>query len=346
MHYKAMIQRLMNWENISMSRKDSMRKITYVEAINEALREEMRRDGRVIMMGEDVGVLNGIYKKSRGLLQEFGSHRVLDTPISESGFVGLGVGAAISGLKPVVELMFIDFAVTCMASIVDQAAKLRDMSGGQFKVPIVIMAMIGQGRGVGAEHSQAPISWFMHCPGLQVVAPSTPYDAKGLLKTAIRDDNPKIFIDAYRLFKIEGFVPEEEYTIPFGKADIKREGKDITMVAVSLMVAEALKAAEKLEEQGISVELIDPRTLVPLDKQSIIDSVKKTNKLVIVEPGCKTCGVGAEIASTVMEEAFDYLDAPIQRVAVPNVLIHCSPALEKLAVPNANDIINAVEKIL
>lgn len=327
-----------------------MREITFVEALNEALREEMRRDERVIVMGEDVQLgysgLGGIFMVTAGLMKEFGPERVRDTPISEEGFVGAAIGAAISGMRPVVEVMYADFLMCCMNQIVNHAAKLRYSSGGQLKVPVVIRTMIGQGRGVGSDHSQVPIPWFMNVPGLKVVSPSTPYDAKGLLKSSIRDDSPVIFFEPFLLYRMKGFVPEGEYTIPLGRADVKRKGEDITIVAISSMVPRALSAADKLQGDGIDVEVVDPRTLSPLDKGTIIDSVKKTGRLITVENSVRTCGVGAEIISMVVEEAFDYLDAPAVRVAAPPMPAPVSPTLEKATIPTEEDIIGAVRKIL
>ncbi|MCD6243146.1 alpha-ketoacid dehydrogenase subunit beta [Candidatus Bathyarchaeota archaeon] len=326
------------------------REITFVEALNEALKEEMRRDESVIVMGEDVRYgysgRGGVFMVTADLAKKFGSERVLDTPISEDGFVGAAVGAAISGLRPVVEVMYADFLMCCMNQIVNNATKLRYSTGGQLKVPLVIRTMIGQGRGVGSDHSQAPISWFVNIPGLKVVVPSTPYDAKGLLKSSIRDDSPVIFFEHFLLYKTKGEVPEEEYTIPLGKADVKKEGRDLTIVAISNMVPVALSVAEKLERDGVSVEVIDPRTLIPLDKEIIIESVKKTNRLITVESSVKTCGVGAEIVSMIVEEVFDYLDAPPIRIAAPPIPAPVSPTLEKAVIPTEDDVIEAVRKTL
>ncbi len=326
-----------------------LREITFVEALNEALREEMRRDERVVILGEDVQLgysgRGGLFLVTADLMKEFGPERVRDTPISEEGFVGAAIGAALTGLRPVVEIMYADFLLPCMNQIVNVAAKLRYSTGGQLKVPLVIRTMIGQGRGVGSDHSQVLISWFMNVPGLKVVAPSTPYDAKGLLKSSIRDGSPIMFFEPFLLYRMKGPVPEEEYLIPLGKADVKRKGKDVTLVAISTMVPRALSAAEKLEKEGISVEVIDPCTLSPLDKETIINSVKRTNRLVIAESSVKTCGVGAEISSIVVEEAFDYLDSPIKRVAAPHVPAPVSPTLEKLTIPDENDIVRAVKEL-
>ena len=323
-----------------------MREIIMIEALNEALREEMRRDDTVIIMGEDVGVLGGLYRVTRGLMDEFGSERVRDTPISEEGFVGAGIGLAITGFKPVVEIMYSDFLANCMNQIVNFAAKMRYMSRGQLRVPMVIRALIAHGRGHGGDHSQVPITWFMGVPGLKIVAPSTAYDAKGLLKASIRDNSPVLFFEPYILYRVKGPVPEEEYVIPLGEADIKMEGEDLTIVAVSAMVPRALSAAKALQEEGVSVDVIDPRTIVPLDKQAIVDSVKKTGKLVTVEYSHKRGGVGAEISAIIMEEAFDYLDAPVLRVASPNIPIPVSPPLGKLTIPDVEDIISTARKII
>lgn len=323
-----------------------MREITFREAMNEALREEMRMDERVFIMGEDVGLFGGPYKVMFGLMEEFGPERVRDTPISEEGFLGAGVGAAVTGMRPVVEIMFVDFLLCCMNQLVNFAPKLGYSTGGQLKVPLVIMSMISNPkRGLGADHCQVLTPWFLNVPGLKVVLPSTPHDAKGLLKTAVRDDDPVLFLYPFVLLAKKGAVPEEEYTIPFGQADVKKRGDDLTIMAISAMVPKALRASQKLEEEGISVEVIDPRTLVPLDKRTIIDSVKKTKRLITVEDSCKTCGVGAEIAAMVMENAFDYLDAPILRVAAPDIPAPASPSLEKQIMPNENDIISTVEKL-
>jgi len=324
----------------------SERMLSMAEAINEALREEMHRDERVILLGEDIGVLGGIYRVTKGLLEEFGPERVIDTPISEEGFVGAAIGLAVMGFRPVVEIMYADFLANCMNQIVNFAAKMRYMSGGQLKVPLVIRTMMAHGRGHGGDHSQVPIPWFLNVPGLKLVAPSTPYDAKGLLKSAIRDDSPVIYFEPYILYRTRGPVPEGEYTIPLGKADVKREGNDLTVVAISAMVPRALEAAEKLAEEGISVEVIDPRTIVPLDEEAILRAVMKTNRLLIVEYSHKRGGVGAEIAALVVEKAFDYLDAPIMRLASPDVPIPVSPELGKLTIPTAEDIMAAAKKLV
>ena len=324
-----------------------MREISYRDALREALREEMLRDPTVFLLGEDIGrYWGGAFKVTKGLAEEFGDERVRDTPISESAIVGAAVGAAITGMRPVAEIMFGDLTTLAMDQIANQAAKIRYMFGGQTKVPLVIRTPFGGGVNIAAHHSQCLEAWFMHVPGLQVAVPSTPYDAKGLLKTAIRNDNPVIFCEHKLLYPITGPVPEEEYTLPFGEADIKREGSDVTIVATLYMVHKALNATEKLEEEGISAEVVDPRTLVPLDKETIINSVKKTGRVVIVSEDCKTAGVSTEIAAVIAEEALDYLDAPIKRVANPDVPIPFSPPLENFVIPDENRIIEAVKQVV
>ena len=324
-----------------------MRKIAYREALKEALQEEMRRDSRVFLLGEDIGrYWGGAFKVTKGLAEEFGDERVRDTPISESAIIGAAVGAAITGMRPVAEIMFGDLTALAMDQIANQAAKIRYMFGGQAKCPIVVRTPFGAGVNIAAHHSQSLEAWFMHVPGLYVAVPSTPYDAKGLLKTAIRSDNPVVFCEHKLLYPLEGEVPEEEYTIPFGVADVKREGKDVTVVATLFMVHKALNAAEELAEEGISVEVVDPRTLTPLDKQAIIKSVKKTGRIVIVTEDCRTAGVSAEIAAVVAEEAIDYLDAPIKRVAEPDTPIPFSPPLEQYVIPDEKAIIKAVKEVV
>lgn len=323
-----------------------VREITFVEALNEALRQEMERDPNVFVIGEDVGVYGGVFGVTKGLFEKFGPDRVIDTPISEAGFIGLCVGAAIAGLRPVVELMFVDFFGVAMDQIYNQAAKLRYMTGGKAKIPLTIRTTIGGGFRAAAQHSQVLYSIFAHVPGLKVIVPSTPYDAKGLLISAIRDDDPKIFFEHKKLYGIKGPVPEEPYTIPLGKADVKKQGKDVTVVAVAWMVHEALRAAEKLEKEGISVEVIDPRTLVPLDKETILNSVKKTGRLVIADEDYDRCGFASWVASIVADEAFGYLKAPIKRVTTPNVPIPFSPPLEDEVLPNAAKIENAIRSIV
>lgn len=323
-----------------------VRELTFVEALNEALMQEMERDPSVIVMGEDVGVYGGIFGVTKGLLEKFGPNRVIDTPISEAGFIGAGVGAAAAGLRPVVELMFVDFFGVCMDQIYNQAAKMRYMFGGKIKIPLTIRTTIGGGVSAAAQHSQVLYSIFMHVPGLKVIVPSTPYDAKGLLISAIRDDNPKMFFEHKLLYGVKGPVPKEPYTIPFGVADVKAEGSDVTVVAVAYMVHEALKAANELRKEGISVEVIDPRTLVPFDKETIFKSVKKTGRLVIVDEDYDRAGFASWVAALVADECFGYLDAPIKRVTTPNVPIPFSPPLEKEVLPNAEKIIKAVKEVV
>lgn len=320
--------------------------LTFVDALNEALRQEMERDRSIIIMGEDVGVYGGIFGVTKGLLERFGIDRVRDTPISEAGFIGAGAGAAAAGLRPVVELMFVDFFGVAMDQIYNQAAKMRYMFGGKIKVPLTIRTTIGGGLSAAAQHSQVLYSIFSHVPGLKTIVPSTPYDAKGLLISAIRDDNPKIFFEHKLLYGIKGPVPEEPYTIPFGKADIKREGRDVTVVALAYMIHEALKAADELAKEGISVEVVDPRTIVPLDKEAILDSVKKTGRLVIADEDFDRCGFASWIAAIVADEAFGYLDAPIKRVTTPTLPIPFSPVLEREILPNAEKIVKAIKEIV
>jgi pyruvate dehydrogenase E1 component beta subunit len=322
------------------------REITFRDAVREAIREEMRRDERVFLMGEDVGPAGGIFKVSLGLLEEFGAERIRNTPISEAGFTGLGVGAALTGMRPIVEVMFGDFITLAMDQIVNQAAKIRYMSGGQTKVSLTIRTTMGAGRSSAAQHSQSLYAWFCHVPGLKVVIPSTPYDAKGLLKTAIRDDNPVLVFEDKMMYGLSGGVPEEGYTIPFGQADIKRAGEDLTIVATSSMVHVALKAAEELEKEGISAEVVDPRTLVPLDKETLIESAKKTAHVIIVDEACRNYGITAELAATIAEGAFDYLDAPIKRVGATDVVIPFSHPLEFATIPTEQDVIKAAHEIL
>jgi pyruvate/2-oxoglutarate/acetoin dehydrogenase E1 component len=324
-----------------------MRQVSYRDALREALSEEMQRDKTVFLLGEDIGRdWEGAFKVTRGLAQEFGDDRVRDTPISESAIVGAAVGAAITGMRPVAEIMFGDLTTLAMDQITNQAAKIHYMFGGQAKVPLVIRTPFGGGVNIAAHHSQSLEAWFMHVPGLLVAVPSTPRDAKGLLKTAIRGDNPVMFCEHKLLYAMEGPVPEEDYTIPFGVADVKREGTDVTIVATLFMVHKSLEAAKTLQREGISVEVVDPRTILPLDKAAIINSVKKTGRLVVVSEDCKTGGITAEIAAVVAEEAIDYLDAPIRRVAEPDTPIPFSPPLEASVLPDENNIITAVRDIV
>jgi len=321
-----------------------MRKLTMRAAINEALRQEMRRDPNVYVIGEDVGVFGGCFGVTAGLIDEFGPKRVIDTPITESAIIGNALGAAATGLRPVAEIMFMDFVGVTMDQIYNQAAKMRYMFGGKAKIPMVIRTACGAGGSAAAQHSQSLEAWFMHVPGLKVVAPSTAYDAKGLLISSIRDDNPVIFVEHKFIYDLEGEVPEDIYTIPLGKADVKRQGSDVTVIATMAMVHKALEAAEELSKEGISVEVIDPRTLQPLDGETIIESVKKTHKVVIVHEAVKFAGPGAEIAAMIAEEAFDYLDAPIKRVAAPFTPVPFSPVLEQEYIPSKEKIIAAVKE--
>ncbi|WP_309493312.1 alpha-ketoacid dehydrogenase subunit beta [Candidatus Hecatella orcuttiae] len=323
-----------------------MRELTYSEALREALREEMLRDSRVILMGEDIGVYGGAYKVTQGLLEEFGPERVRDTPISESAIVGSAIGAALMGLRPVAEIMYMDFMTICSDQLVTQAAKMRFMSGGKLSVPMVVRTQYSLGRVHGSQHSQFFPVWFLNVPGLKVVLPSTPSDAKGLLKAAIRDEDPVLFVETGLLYRMKGPVPEGEHFVPLGKAEVKRRGNSLTVVAFSRAVHEALAAAQKLEEEGIEAEVIDPRSLRPLDLAAILDSVRRTGVLIIAEDDVKTGGIGAEIAASVMEEAFDYLDAPILRVASPDMPVPFSPSLEREYMPNSDKIVQAARKLL
>lgn len=320
--------------------------MTMRDALNLALREELARDGSVFLMGEEVAEYDGAYKVTRGLLDAFGPKRIIDTPITELGFAGLGVGAAMAGLRPIVEFMTFNFSILATDQIINSAAKMLYMSGGQFKIPIVFRGPGGSAYQVSSQHSQALESWFAYFPGLKVVMPSTPADAKGLLKSAIRDDDPVIFIEQERMYGIKGEVPEDEdFTIPLGVADIKREGTDATIVARSLMVPLALKAAEELAKDGLSCEVIDPRTIRPLDINTIVESVKKTNRVVIAEESHPFAGVGAEISAEINERAFDYLDAPAKRVSGVDVPMPYAKNLEQLAIPDVQQIIDAVREV-
>ena len=324
-----------------------MARITYREAISQALREEMHRDERVFIMGEEVGKWGGTYAVTRGFLDEFGDKRVKDTPIAESVIAGAATGAAMAGLRPVAEIMTINFAFLALDQIVNHAAKLHYMFNGQIRVPLVIRTVGGGGRQLGATHSQTPDVIFAHFPGLKVVAPGTPADAKGLLKSAIRDDDPVFFIEHATLYSVRGEVPDdEEQLVPIGVSDIKRAGKDVTLVSYSKMIQTTLEAADKLAEEGIEAEVIDLRTLRPLDTQPIIESVKKTNRLVVIEEGWRSFGIGAEIASRVAELAFDHLDAPIRRVAQAEVPLPYNKRLEQLALPQVDDVIRAAKDVL
>jgi len=323
-----------------------MPELTYADALREALREEMLRDPRVVLMGEEIGIFEGVYKVTRGLLKEFGPERVRDTPISEAAIAGAAIGAALAGLKPVAEIMYMDFLPICLDQIATQAAKMHFMSGGKLKVPMVLRTQYSLGRVHGAQHSQFFPSWLFQVPGLKVVLPSTPHDAKGLLKAAIRDEDPVVFIESGVLYRTKGPVPDGEYVIPLGQSDVKKKGDDVTIVAVSRVVHEALAAASKLDEQGVTAEVIDPRTIQPLDLETILESVKKTGRLIIASDDVKSGGIGSEIAARVVEEAFDSLDAPILRVASPDTPIPFSPPLEQAYMPNAQKIMEAAKKLI
>ena len=323
-----------------------MRELTYADALREALREEMLRDPNVILLGEEIGVFQGVYKVTRGLLEEFGPERVRDTPISEAAIAGAAVGLSLTGFKPVAEIMYMDFLPICMDQLATQAAKMRFMSGGQLKVPLVLRTQYSLGRQHGSQHSQFTPAWFLQVPGLKIVLPSNPNDAKGLLKSAIRDSNPVLFIESGLLYRTKGPVPEEEYTIPLGQAEVKRKGDDVTILGISRQVGEALTAATKLEQTGISAEVIDVRTLQPLDIKTIVESVKRTSRLIIASDDVKTGGVGAEISASVSENAFGYLDAPIARIACPDTPIPFSPPLEQLYIPNADKIVETARTIM
>jgi pyruvate/2-oxoglutarate/acetoin dehydrogenase E1 component len=324
---------------------NTMREITFSQAINEALAEEMRRDPRVFIIGEDVAEAGTPFKVLSGLVKQFGPERVIDSPISEAGIAGIGVGAAMTGMRPVVDIMFGDFATLIMDQVVNQAAKIHYMSGGKLKVPLVIRTTLGATRRSAAQHSQSLHAWFSHIPGLKVALPSTPYDAKGLLKSAIRDDNPVIIFEDKLMYQLKGLVPDDEYTIPFGVADIKRGGTDITMVATSSMVQVALAAAGMLEKEGISAEVVDVRTTAPLDKETIVESAKKTSRAIVIDEGYERYGVTAEIAAVIAEGAFYNLDAPVKRMGAMDVPVPFSPALEDLTVPTPESVAEAAKKL-
>lgn len=321
------------------------RELTLSEAVREAIAEEMRRDPRVFMCGEDIAEAGTVFKVLAGLVDEFGPERVLDTPISEAGFTGIAVGAAMTGMRPIVDIMFGDFSTLVMDQMVNQAAKVHYMSGGKWKVPMVMRATLGATRRSAAQHSQSLHAWFCHIPGLKVVLPSTPYDAKGLLKTAIRDDNPVVFFEDKMMYKMKGPVPSEEYTLPFGIADVKRVGTDITIVATSSMVQVALGAAKLLEEYDVSAEVIDPRTVWPLDEKTLIESAKKTSRVIVVDEGYARYGVTAEIASVIAEGAFFNLEAPVKRIGAMHVPIPFSPPLEDATVPTEQSVFEAAKAL-
>ena len=321
------------------------RELTFAQAVREALAEEMRRDSRVCILGEDVAEAGTPFKVLSGLVEEFGTSRVVDTPISEAGFTGLGVGAAMTGVRPVIDIMFGDFLTLAMDQLVNQAAKIHYMSGGKWKVPLVLRTTLGATRRSAAQHSQSLHAWVSHVPGLKVAMPSTPYDAKGLLKASIRDDNPVVFFEDKMMYKLKGLVPEEEYTIPLGVADVKRAGKDITLVATSSMVQVALAAAELLEKIGISAEVIDPRTMWPLDERTLIESAKKTSRVIVIDEGYGRYGVTSEIASVIAEGAFYSLEAPVKRMGAMHVPIPFSPPLEDVTVPTEQTVFEAARAL-
>jgi len=309
-----------------------MNTLTYIESIRQALAEEMRRNPKVFVLGEDVGEYGGTFKATKGLIQEFGPERVIDTPISENAIIGAATGAAIMGYHPVAEIMYMDFLNECSDQVVNHLPKLHFMTGGKLKVPIVIRTQYSLGRNTGAQHSQFFPSFFMNTPGIMVATPSTPVDAKGLLKTAIRGSNPVLFVESAALYSSKGEVPETDYLIPFGKADVKLQGKDLTVVAISRLVKEAVSAGQELSAEGISVEVVDPRTLVPLDTKTIIESVKKTGRLITAEDACKTAGVGSEIVARVMENAMGYIEE-VQRIGPPDIPAPFSPPLQDAYMP-------------
>ncbi|MAQ40661.1 pyruvate dehydrogenase complex E1 component subunit beta [Mesonia oceanica] len=325
-----------------------MRTIQFREAVAEAMSEEMRRDEAIYLMGEEVAEYNGAYKASKGMLDEFGPERVIDTPIAEAGFSGIGVGSTMTGARPIIEFMTFNFSLVGIDQIINNAAKIRQMSGGQFNCPIVFRGPTASAGQLGATHSQAFESWYANCPGLKVIVPSNPYDAKGLLKSAIRDDDPVIFMESEQMYGDKGEVPEadEEYTIPIGKADIKREGSDVTVVSFGKIIKEAYKAAEELEKEDISVEIIDLRTIRPMDHEAIIESVKKTNRLVILEEAWPFGNISTEITYIVQEKAFDYLDAPIIKINTADTPAPYSPVLLKEWLPNSEDVVKAVKKVM
>jgi pyruvate/2-oxoglutarate/acetoin dehydrogenase E1 component len=320
--------------------------VTFVEALRATLQAEMRRDGSLMLIGEDIGKYGGIFGVTKGLLQEFGPLRVRNTPISESAIIGAALGAAMTGIRTVAELMYVDFTTCAMDQIVNQVAKMHYMSGGKLRIPLVIRTHGGGGRGNAAQHSQNLEAWFLHVPGLKIVMPSTPADAKGLLATAIRDDNPVLFIEHKLLYSTKGQVPEGEHLIPLGQADVKRVGTDVTIVTISHMVLKALRAAERLAADGIEAEVIDLRTLVPLDMETVLRSVRKTNRVVIAHEACRRGGFGGELAAQIQEEAFDLLDAPVLRVGALDVPIPYSKPMEEYVIPDEARIVGAVKHLL
>lgn len=322
-----------------------MKELTYGEAMKEAIAEEMRRDPTVFLMGEEVGAAGGVFKTLGGLFEEFGPERVIDTPISEAGFTGLGVGAALTGMRPIVDIMFGDFIALAMDQVVNQAAKLRYMTGGQATVPLTIRATIGAGRSAAAQHSQSLHAWTAHIPGVKVVIPSTPADMKGLLKSAIRDDNPVMVYENKMMYAMKGPVPEGDHLVPIGEAEVKREGADVSLVAVSRMVHVALEAAEVLEQKGISAEVVDPRSLYPLDAEALVASVSKTGRAVVIDEGYRRYGITGELASVIAEGAFDFLEAPVARLGGLDVPIPFSKPLEDAVVPTVEQVVEAVREM-
>ncbi len=323
-----------------------MREIQFREAVAEAMSEEMRKDERIYLMGEEVAEYNGAYKASKGMLAEFGSKRVIDTPISELGFSGIGVGSAMNGLRPIIEFMTFNFSLVAIDQIISNAAKMRQMSGGQFNIPIVFRGPTASAGQLGATHSQAFESWFANCPGLKVVVPSNPYDAKGLLKASIRDDDPVIFMESEQMYGDKGEVPESEYILPLGVADIKREGKDVTIVSFGKIIKEAFKAADELAEEGIELEIIDLRTVRPIDFDAILTSVRKTNRLVVLEEAWPLASISSEIAYKVQKDAFDNLDAPVKRVTALDTPMAYAPTLVEAYLPNKDKLVKAVKEVM
>jgi len=323
-----------------------MKTIQFREAVQQAMSEEMRKDESIYLMGEEVAEYNGAYKASKGMLDEFGPDRVIDTPISELGFSGIGIGSAMNGNRPIIEFMTFNFSLVGIDQIINNAAKIRQMSGGQFNCPIVFRGPTASAGQLGATHSQAFESWYANCPGLKVIVPSNPYDAKGLLKAAIRDDDPVIFMESEQMYGDKGEVPEEEYVIEIGKADVKREGTDVTIVSFGKIIKEAYKAADELEKEGISAEVIDLRTIRPMDHATIIESVKKTNRLVILEEAWPFGNISTEITYQVQAQAFDYLDAPIIKINTADTPAPYSPVLLKEWLPNSEDVVKAVKKVM
>lgn len=323
-----------------------MRKIQFREALREAMSEEMRRDERIFLMGEEVAEYNGAYKVSQGMLDEFGPKRVIDTPIAELGFAGIGVGAAMNGLRPIIEFMTFNFSLVAIDQVINSAAKMYQMSGGQYNIPIVFRGPTASAGQLAAQHSQAFDSWYANCPGLKVIVPSTPYDAKGLLKAAIRDDDPVIFMESEQMYGDIGEVPEGEYILPIGKADVKREGSDVTIVSFGKICKVALAAADELAKEGISAEVVDLRTIRPIDYATVINSVKKTNRLVIVEEAWPLGSIATEVAFAVQRDAFDYLDAPVRRVTTADTPLGYAPTLVAEFLPNPERVIKAVKQVM